>query len=109
MPSHIFRQLEMWDKVIDSNIRAYEASVEWQQATDRPINERDFHSYRWLFEAYLEIEENKKACDMIKELRNMISEADNKGEVTGRIESTLENFEGQYENAESAPECGVES
>lgn len=110
MPSHIFRQLEMWDKVIESNIRAYEASVEWQQATDRPINDRDFHSYRWLFESYLEIDENQKACNMISELRNMISEAENNGQITERIESTLENFEGQYGDAgESAPQCGVES
>lgn len=110
MPSHIFKQLEMWDKVIDSNIRAYQASVEWQQSTDRPINDRDFHSYRWLFEAYLEIEEYQDACDMINELRNMVSEAENKGQVTDRIESALKNFEGQYKDTgESAPGCGVES
>lgn len=100
MPSHIYKQLEMWDKVIEANIRAYESSVDWQQRTGRPLHDRDFHSYRWLFEAYLEIEEYRKACDIMVELRDMISKAGQRGEDSGRIRSTLENFAGQYRQAD---------
>lgn len=106
MPSHIYKHLEMWDKVIASNIRAYDASVEWQKESARPVNVRDFHSYRWLFEAYLEINEYQKACNMIKGVRNMLAAAKTKDEVTDRIQSSLENLEGQYAaTGEHAPQC----
>lgn len=101
MPSHIYRQLEKWDQVIEANIRAYDASVKWQQRTGRALQDRDFHSYRWLFEANLEIEEYQEACNMINNLRNMISLANEKGEEPGRIQSTLENFTRQYRQADA--------
>lgn len=107
MPSHIFKQLEMWDKVIQANIRAWQASVEWQQNTNRPLKDRDYHSYRWLFEAYLEVDNFEKACDIIQNIRRIKAEAKQKGQDMGHIPESLENFEGQYEEkaGESAPLC----
>ena len=107
MPSHIYRHLEMWEKVIDSNIRAYEASVEWQRQSDRPLRDRDYHSYRWLFEAYLAVENFEKACDKIRELRKLEGEAKDRGEDTGRISSTLQNIEKQFENSPAKMSCGI--
>ena len=105
MPSHIYKQLEMWDKVIDSNIAAWEASVEWQQATRRPLVDRDYHSYRWLFEAYLEIDNYEKACGIINNMRAMLETARERGEETGRMSDTLENFNAQYDRTNKAPAC----
>jgi hypothetical protein len=107
MPSHIYKHLEMWDKVIESNIRAYEASVEWQQQTDRPLKDRDYHSYRWLFEAYLEVDSFEKACEIIHEMDRIKEQAQKNDEDLGRIPNLLVNFADQYENnaKENAPEC----
>jgi len=105
MPSHIYKQLRMWDKVIDSNIAAWKASVEWQQSTQRPLVDRDYHSYRWLFEAYLEIENYEKACSIINNMRSLLETARERGEETGRLSGTLENFTNQYGSRDQAPAC----
>ncbi|WP_138431193.1 hypothetical protein [Fodinibius saliphilus] len=105
MPSHIFKQLEMWDKVIQSNIRAYKASVDWQTRTNRLLKERDYHSYRWLFEAYLTVEKFGKACDIIKNMKQVEQQAKGNNEELGRIPSTLKNFQNQYNDKKKAPSC----
>lgn len=96
MPSHIYKRLKMWDKVIEANIRAYESSVKWQQRTGRPLRSRDYHSFRWLYEAYLETNQLESACDLLNELRNLHSAARNRDEDPGRIPSLIENFKRQY-------------
>ncbi len=98
MPSHIYKQLGMWQKVIESNIKAWETSVKWQQKTDRPLLSRDYHSYSWLFEAYLEIENFNEACSMINELNTIKQMASRRGEGHGRISRELNIFRNQYEN-----------
>lgn len=107
MPSHIYKQLEMWDRVIKSNISAWQASVDWQTKTDRPLKNRDFHSYRWLFEAYLEVANFDKACDIINNTRSMMGKAKDKNQDVGRMPELLENFVDQYNNSagEGAPAC----
>ncbi|NGP87257.1 hypothetical protein [Fodinibius halophilus] len=105
MPSHIFKQLKMWDKVIQSNIKAYDASVNWQKKTDRPLKDRDYHSYRWLFEAYLEIDNFEEACDIIKNTQQIEQQAKENGEKLGRIPELLKNFQKQYKAKEKAPHC----
>lgn len=107
MPSHIYKRMDMWDKVIESNIRAYQASIEWQQQTGRPLKDRDYHAYSWLFDAYLEINNYEKACEMIDEISEIEARARKNGEEVGRISSTLQSFRNQYEQVDvvSAPKC----
>lgn len=105
MPSHIYKQLKMWDKVIESNIAAWEKSVEWQQATQRELVDRDYHSYRWLFEAYLEIDNYEEACNIINNMKSLLKTAKEREEETGRLTSSLSNFEGQYGDKDGAPSC----
>ncbi len=102
MPSHIYKQLEMWDKVIESNIAAWEKSVKWQQSTDRPLVDRDYHSYRWLFEAYLEIDNYEKACSIINNIKSLLKKAEKRNEETGRLNNSLNNFQEQYSSSASA-------
>ncbi len=54
MPSHIFVQLGMWDRVVASNTDAYAASVAWAHRRRHSIAKRDFHSLSWLHYAYLQ-------------------------------------------------------
>lgn len=111
MPSHIYRQLEKWDQVIESNIRAWEASVKWQQRTGRPIRDRDYHSYRWLFEAYLAVDNFEKACSIIQNMRQLNTEAQSTTQDAGRIPSLIANFENQYKQngGHSTLQCQAES
>lgn len=103
MPSHIYKQLEMWDKVIDANIAAWKASVRWQQHSGRPLADRDYHSYSWLFDAYMQTEQYGNACKLIENLRQIESRAEERGEPLGRVSDTLEDLVSQYEREASTP------
>lgn len=54
MPSHIFVQLGIWDRVVASNIDAYQASVDWVKARGHSRAKEDFHSLAWLHYGYLQ-------------------------------------------------------
>jgi tetratricopeptide (TPR) repeat protein len=54
MPSHIFVQLGMWDRVVASNIAAYQASVDWVKRRGHSRAKEDFHSLSWLQYGYLQ-------------------------------------------------------
>ncbi|MGH9388815.1 MAG: tetratricopeptide repeat protein, partial [Vicinamibacteria bacterium] len=47
MPSHIFLQHGMWDRVARSNQESYEASVKWVERKNLSIDKRDYHSLQW--------------------------------------------------------------
>jgi tetratricopeptide (TPR) repeat protein len=47
MPSHIFLQHGMWDRVALSNQEAYEASAKWVARKGLSIDKRDYHSLQW--------------------------------------------------------------
>ena len=103
MPSHIFRQLGEWEKVVASNQDAYQASVEWQQATDRPLHMRDYHSFSWLMDAYLALERLEDACGLIEEIERIEATARDRGEDLGRLPSLIERFEREYRDAGGDP------
>lgn len=52
MPSHIYIALGMWDEVIASNIRSYQAKLK-KVAKDEKLG-WNLHAYRWLLYAYLQ-------------------------------------------------------
>ncbi len=47
MPSHIFLQHGMWDRVALSNQASYEASAKWVERKGLSIDKRDYHSLQW--------------------------------------------------------------
>jgi tetratricopeptide (TPR) repeat protein len=47
MPSHIFLQLGMWDRVAQSNTASYDASAKWVERKGLSIEKRDYHSLQW--------------------------------------------------------------
>jgi Tfp pilus assembly protein PilF len=53
MPSHIFLQLGMWDRVVASNIDAYAAAVASNEKYGLPEGREDFHTLSWLAYANL--------------------------------------------------------
>lgn len=105
MPSHIFRQLGEWERVAASNEDAYQASVDWQERTDRPLHMRDYHSFSWLMDAYLELDRFDDACALIEELDAIAATARERDEDLGRIPSLLERFQEQYQEAGASTSC----
>ncbi|MDZ7772671.1 MAG: hypothetical protein U5K31_08035 [Balneolaceae bacterium] len=107
MPSHIYRQMEMWQEVIDANVAAWEASVAWQQETGRPLRDRDYHAYNWLLDTYLQVEAYGEACDVLSNVRSIRAEADSLGQDLGRIPSVIDHMSSQYaeETKEGALSC----
>jgi tetratricopeptide (TPR) repeat protein len=47
MPSHIFLQHGMWDRVAKSNQESYQASAKWVERKNLSIEKRDYHSLQW--------------------------------------------------------------
>lgn len=107
MPSHIYRHLAMWDKVVESNKRAYEVSVKWQQETERPLYDRDFHALSWLFDGYIELEKYEEACKIISDMDQMVAEARNRGEAYAGIENERDRYATQYREQSEGPSCNL--
>jgi tetratricopeptide (TPR) repeat protein len=76
MPSHIFVQLGMWERVARSNEVAWPASQ--KEAAGKPIDKYDWHSYSWLAAAHLELGQHGKARKLLDELASAIAREDNR-------------------------------
>jgi hypothetical protein len=74
MPSHIFVQLGMWDRVARSNEAAWAASQ--KDARGLSVDKLDWHSYAWLSAAYLELGQHKRAAQLLSELAARIGRED---------------------------------
>ena len=75
MPTHIFVQLGMWDRVARSNEVAWAASEKDSQG--KPIDKYDWHSYSWLAAAYSELGQLKRAASLMNELAARMAKEDN--------------------------------
>ena len=65
MPSHIYVQLGMWERVLASNEAAYGASVKWVERKGLSLAKRDFHSLAWGQYGALQLGQYAKARDMV--------------------------------------------
>jgi tetratricopeptide (TPR) repeat protein len=92
MPSHIYVQLGLWDKVVKSNRRAYDASVAWTRAKGASDAERDFHALSWLQYGSLERGRRGEARAAIEEIRPIAE----REVTTDRIKATLSNMRARY-------------
>ncbi|NEN23206.1 tetratricopeptide repeat protein [Cryomorpha ignava] len=91
MPSHIFIAKGMWDKVIASNIDAYEASVERMKRKGLKDGARSFHAYSWLQYAYLQKGNFDEASELLQKMIRYVENDPTKG-----ARSYLAEMKGQY-------------
>jgi tetratricopeptide (TPR) repeat protein len=47
MPSHIFLQHGMWDRVAQSNLESYDASAKWVERKHLSVAKRSYHALEW--------------------------------------------------------------
>ena len=68
MPTHIFVQHGMWDRVAESNARAFDASAKWVEKKNLSIAKKDYHSLEWRAYANAQLgrwDEIQKAVDVV--------------------------------------------
>ncbi len=65
MPSHIFLQHGMWNRVSRSNDVAYNASAKWVEEKNLSLSKRDYHSLEWKAYADLQRGQYQAAMDAI--------------------------------------------
>lgn len=92
MPSHIFVQLGMWEKVAKSNQRAYDASVAWVERKRASVTKRDFHALAWLQYAHLQMGHYDKAKACIA----LIEPIATRENTTSQIKATYANMKTRY-------------
>ena len=61
MPSHIFLQLGMWERVVNSNIDAYASAMRVVNELGAAEGGEDFHTLSWLAYGYLMLGETARA------------------------------------------------
>jgi tetratricopeptide (TPR) repeat protein len=74
MPSHIFVQLGMWERVARSNEAAWAASQ--KDAQGKKIDDYDWHTYAWLGAAYAELGQEKRARKLLDDLAARLARED---------------------------------
>jgi hypothetical protein len=105
-PSHIYKHLGMWEEVASSNEDSYQASVEWQKRTKRPLHMRDFHAFDWLLDAYLTLGRLDDAEKLMLELDKVEAEIYKRKEESGEFPSIARGFRLAYQKfvTEIAPQ-----
>ena len=79
MPSHIFIAKGMWDKVIASNVDAYQASVDRMERKGLKDGARSYHAYAWLQYAYLQNGNAAEAEKMLTAMEEYLKNDPTKG------------------------------
>jgi tetratricopeptide (TPR) repeat protein len=75
MPSHIFVQLGMWERVQRSNVAAWAASE--KDSAGKSIEDYDWHTYSWLMASAIELGQHKRAGELLAALRDRLAKQDN--------------------------------
>ena len=76
MPSHIFVQLGMVAEVAASNEASWAASQAEDREPGKGPDQRDWHSYSWLVDAYLNLGKLHRAEALMRALRGMLVQDD---------------------------------
>ena len=87
MPSHIFVQHGMWDRVAASNKAAYEASDAWAKRKSLSITKRDYHSYSWWQYSNLQLGQYEEAWAGVEVVRGVAEET--KAAYMQRVHGTM--------------------
>jgi hypothetical protein len=64
MPTHIYIQLGLWDRVLSSNDAAFAASVKWVERKGLSRTKHDFHSLEWGQYGALQLGRHARAREM---------------------------------------------
>jgi tetratricopeptide (TPR) repeat protein len=100
MPSHIFLQLGLWDRVVASNTDAVAASEAWVERRGHERDSIDLHSLSWLHYAHLQLGDLEGARADLALAREVAEEAPSR-----RSKMTLASMESRQVVATGATEA----
>jgi len=106
MPSHIFLQLGMWQRVVDSNVEAYAAAVATNEKYGLPEGREDFHTLSWLAYANLMLGQYESAEENLARARAAVDRNPGVGRVyDGYLEMLGRHIveSGDWQDLELAP------
>lgn len=72
MPSHIYVAMGMWDEVISSNIRSFDARL--KRVEENKSQSWNLHAYSWLMYGYLQTGEIKKVDEIMEKMKEYVGE-----------------------------------
>jgi tetratricopeptide (TPR) repeat protein len=78
MPTHIFVQHGMWERVAASNEAAYAASDQWVKRKNLSLAKRDYHAFSWMQYSYLQLgryEEAWKPVELVQDVADKTGDA----------------------------------
>ena len=76
MPTHIFVQHGMWDRVAQSNLEAFRASEKWVARKNLSVAKKDYHSLEWRAYANAQRGVWHEIADAIKIVHDALEETD---------------------------------
>lgn len=76
MPSHIFIQLGMWDEVVSSNRRAFDASDEWVRGEGLSLARRDYHAMDFMIYGQLQKGQYSLVEEELREIARLADETE---------------------------------
>ncbi|MEO0339255.1 MAG: hypothetical protein AAF242_08565, partial [Bacteroidota bacterium] len=80
MPSHIYLAMGMWNDMVASNERSYQASLNRMERKGLDDKARGYHSYAWLHYGYLQQGHFDKAAELLKDMQTFVNNTgDHKG------------------------------
>jgi len=74
MPTHIYLALGMWDKVVSSNVAAWEASKARKARKSLTNDALGYHTYHWLMYGYLQQGNTAKAKSIVDTMHQLCTE-----------------------------------
>lgn len=74
MPSHIYVAMGMWDRVVDSNIDSYQASLNRMERKGLNNDDRGYHAFHWLEYGYLQQDNRAEARKMVLDMQGYMNE-----------------------------------
>lgn len=106
MPSHIFVQLGMWDRVVASNEDAVAASVDWIERRGHPRDKMDLHSLSWLHYGLLQLGRVAEAATKIETAEDVAEEVGS-GRATRTLDSMRARHRVETHGTQGPPELPV--
>ena len=74
MPSHIYVAMGMWDEVVRSNERSYQASLNRMERKGLGNDARGYHAFHWLEYGYLQQERFDDARQLVLDMEKYVTE-----------------------------------
>lgn len=101
MPSHIYIALGMWDDVISSNIRSYDARL--KRVEENTATGWNLHAYHWLLYGYLQTGDSVNVNEIMGRMQGYVESRENSNGAKSYMIGMVGNYLAETGNWEKEP------